>query len=55
MFYLRGWSRVDGFAVMDLVLAGGFGDRWTWSADYARQFGIDAGKGGSFVGLRRDF
>ena len=55
MFDLRGLSQVDGFAAMDLGLAGGFGDRWTWSADYAHRFGIDAATGAWFVGLRRDF
>jgi outer membrane autotransporter protein len=55
VFDLRGWSRVDGFGVMDMGLAGGFGERWTWSADYARRFGTGAGHGGWFLGLRRDF
>ena len=55
VFDLTAWSRPDGFAAMNLGLAGRFGDRWAWSADYARRFGIDAGKGGWFVGLRRDF
>lgn len=45
VFDLTGWSGVDGVGVMDLGLAGGVGERWTWSAEYALRFGTGPGIG----------
>ena len=54
-FDLTSWPQADYDATLELGLLGGFGERWTWSADYARRFGIGPGNGGWFLGLRRDF